>query len=501
MLSFDLGTSALKVGLVSVDGDLLFSDEYPLVNHLGADGASEQDPNEWWSLVSRGSGAVASAGFDMSAVVAVAVTGQFSSTVPVDANGKPTGPCIMWNDGRGSELTAALGATDELEHHWYAVTGSPVPRGSGRAVNHLAFLERGLPEIAVRTRWYLEPVDYLTMRLTGVVAATRSSMCVVQLFDIHDPERLDYDSQLVADLGIDPKKLPPLIPTCAVTGGVSERAARELGVPPGTPVVNGLPDNQAATLGSGAVNLWEAHFVISSTAWVSTPLSEPLSDAARAIGSVPSMWRGEYMLMTNQDTAGTSLSWLRDLLAPLAGGSLTIDDLVALAAESPPGAQGVLFAPWLCGERTPAVDSSLRASLTGIGVRTTLADLARAVLEGVAVNARWMLDEVEWVTRRRFEPIRFLGGGARSDLWAQIIADVFGRRIERVAAPTHAGLRGAALYALVAMGHIDRSSLGELVRVERVFTPDAALEQLYTASAARLVSLYEATALRTREGR
>jgi xylulokinase len=235
---------------------------------------------------------------------------------------------------------------------------------------------------------------------------------------------------------------------------------------------------------------------LSTTSWISLPLTAKKTDVVHGMASVPGL-DGGYVLANNHDTAGLCLRWLRDnvvdaddALGPSKG--YTFDDLTALAATAPPGSGGVIFTPWLQGERSPITDSHVRGGFHNVSLRTDRAALVRAVLEGVAYNNRWLHEYVERYAKQRLDPIRFVGGGAVSELWCQIHADVLDRTIEQVADPMHAQLRGAAILAGLALGHVDRSEVRELVPVARTFHPDPANRASYTRQYDEFPKLYKA---------
>jgi xylulokinase len=352
------------------------------------------------------------------------------------------------------------------------------------------------PEVAAAARWYLEPVDYLSMRFTGIAAASHASMTAWWLTDNRRLDHLAYDEELIALAGIDPSKLPPLVPTGSVIGPVRDEVAADLGLPTGVQVVTGVPDLHAAIIGSGAVHPREAHMALSTTSWISLPVTAKKTDVLHGMASVPGLF-GEYALANNHDTSGLALKWLRDsvidpddALSPSKG--FSFDDLTALAASSPPGSGGVVFTPWLQGERSPVSDAHVRGGFHNVSLRTTRADLVRAVLEGVAYNDRWLHHYVERYSKQRLDPIRIVGGGAVSELWCQIHADVMDRTIEQVEEPLHAQLRGAAILAGLSLGLVQRSEIRSLVGVRRTFTPDPASRDVYDRLYAEFPKLYKA---------
>jgi xylulokinase len=252
--------------------------------------------------------------------------------------------------------------------------------------------------------------------------------------------------------------------------------------------VTGLPDLHAAAVGAGAIGLGQPHASIGTTAWVSAPVAKKKTDVFRQQASVPGLDDASYLLANNQDSAGRNLQWWRDTVAPGA----TYDELLAEAAATAPGAGGVVFTPWLTGERSPVDDRNARAGFHGVGETATRGDLTRAVLEGVAANFAWLLGAAEKFVGTRLDDIRLVGGGARSDLWCQVLADATDRTIVRVTDPWLAGLRGSALFAGMALGAVERDEVRTRVPTDEPYRPDPRHRATYDALAAELPKLYAA---------
>lgn len=503
VLAVDLGTGGPKVGFASVTGVVAWQDHVPVRTRWLGGGGAVQDAGEWWTIITDAVRKVL-ANDDVPAdrVVAVCVTGQWASTVPVDADGVPVGDCIMWQDHRGIRLARqriggpVAGYDPRALAVWVRKTGG-IPGGND-PVGHMLNLATNYPEVAAAARWYLEPVDYLAMRFTGVPAATHASMTAAWLTDNRRLDVLAYDDDLVRRAGVDGSKLPPLVATGSVIGPVRDDVAADLGLPPGVQVVAGVPDLHAAAIGAGALGSGQAHMALSSTSWISLPVPRKKTDVRHGMASIPGL-DGGYLLANNHDTSGLCLQWLRDnLVAPddglFADGYPTdpcsFDDLTALAAGSPPGARRTIFTPWLEGERTPVADSHVRGGFHNLSLATTRGDLVRAVMEGVAYNNHWLLGYVERFVSQRLDPIRMVGGGAVSELWCQIHADVMDRTIEQVDDPLNAQLRGAAVLAGMALGLVDKGEVHDLVGVAHTFTPDPVNRQVYERLSSELPKLY-----------
>jgi xylulokinase len=498
VLAVDLGTSVLKTGLVSIRGRIAWRDQVALATRWDGQGAV-QDAGEWWDMVRRSARAgLASGVIRPDQVVAVSVTGQWASTVPVDAGGSPVAECVMWMDQRGAPYTRRIlagpvaGYAPKKALRWVRHTGGAPSLFGDDPVGHILFLQHARPDVARSARWFLEPVDYLAMRLTGQAKASPASMTAAWLTDNRDLGRMAYDPVLVGISGVDGDKLPPLLPTGAVLGEVRPEVAADLGLPAGVKVVTGLPDLHSGTYGAGAVLDYEAHMAISTTSWISAPVPFKKTDVRHSIASVPGVPPGQYLIANNVDSAGRCLEWLRDNLLGGGGDAADYPAVARLAAGAPPGAGGVIFTPWMKGERSPVDDRHARGGFHNLSLSTTRSDLARAVMEGVAHHCRWLLRWVEKQAGRRLEPIRLIGGGAQSDLWVQIVADVTDRTIERVGEPVEAGIRGAALFAGVALGELDPREVRALVEVDRVFRPDSCTRAVYDRAHSEFPRLYRA---------
>jgi xylulokinase len=495
VLAVDLGSGALKVGAVSLAGELAAMEQLSFETERLPDGGAVQDAKAWWAAIRELARSVL-AGIHAEQVVAVSCTGQWASTVPVDEAGEPVGPCVMWLDTRGARHSREviggplMGYSPGALASWIRRTGGvPSPFG-GDPVSHMLHLERDEPQVAAATRWYMEPVDQLTMRFTGRAAASHASMSAAWLTDNRHLDRLEYDPRLVGKVGIDAAKLPPLVETGSVVGTVRDEVALDLGLGPGARVVTGTPDLHSAAPGCGAIGEGEPHMTISTTSWISLPFPKKKTDALHSIATVPGLDSDSYLVANNHEAAGLCLRWLRESFHT--GEQADFERLLGLAAASRPGSGGVVFTPWIAGERSPVDDRNARGGWHNLSVTTGNADLIRSVLEGVAYNSRWLNEAVEKFAGQRLDPLRLFGGGALSDLWCQIHADVMDRTIERVADPMHANLRGAAILAALALGAVSREEVRELVPVDRVFEPDPANREAYDRLYGEFPGLYKA---------
>jgi xylulokinase len=512
VLAVDLGTGGPKVAVLSATGRILAHAFQAVGIDLTEDGGAEQSPQAWWeAIVTSARRALADSAVAPERVVGVGCTSQWSGTVPVDDAGEPIGPAITWMDSRGADAVreTVRGAVNVQGYsaaklaRWLRRTGG-IPSLSGKdPVGHIHFLRERRPDVYRAAAVFLEPVDYLNLRLTGLARASHDSITLHWVTDNRDIGAVAYDDALVELAGLERSTLPDLVPTGGVLGGLAPGPAGELGLLPGTPVVTGTGDLHSAAVGSGAVGDFEAHLYIGTSSWVSCHVPFKKTDALTNIASIPSGIPGRYLLADEHETGGACLTWLRDnLLFPgddLAPGGVggapdgffgTLNDMAALV---PAGARGVLFTPWLNGERSPVDDHTIRGGFHNISLSSTRSDMVRAVFEGVALNSAWLLGAVEKFCKRRLDSLAFVGGGANSDLWSQMHADATGRTIRQIADPVLANVRGAGLLTLLALGHITLADVPGTVEVRATYEPDPAAAELYAALLKEFVNLYEKT--------
>ena len=495
VLTIDLGTSGPKVALFTMNGNFVDGDFTPVELKLLPDGGAEQSPDAWWrGIIAGAQRTMSRAGVGAGDVAAVAVTSQWSGTVPVDREGDPLHDAIIWMDSRGADdVKRAVGGAVRLQGYeprklrtLIKLTGG-APALSGKdPIAHILWFRRAHPDLARATWKYLEPKDWLNLKLTGRCASTYDSIALHWITDNRDPARIDYDPALMKLFGVDRAQFPDLVPATSVLGPLRDSVASELGVPAGIPVVGGTPDLQSAAIGSGAVRDFEGHLYVGTSSWLTCHVPFKKTDLFHGVASLPSPLPGKYYVADEQEVAGASLNWLRDNVifpgdalrqSPVPDDFYTLLDDVA--ATAPPGSNGVIFTPWLNGERTPVDDHRLRGGWHDLSLQTTRADLVRSVLEGVAYNSRWLLGCVERFTGKRFASLNFIGGGAQSRLWCRVMADVLDRPIRQVENPIRANARGAAALAALALRQATINDIARSVPIVETFTPDPSTRPVY----------------------
>jgi xylulokinase len=484
VLAIDLGTSGPKVALVASDGSVLGAQTEPIELILLPDGGAEQDPHAWWDAIAAATRRCLAANPDVE-VAAISVTAQWSGTVAVDAAGEPIGNAIVWMDTRGARRVRELirgpvrfeGYDIRKARRWIALTGGAPTKAGKDPIGHIAYLRAERPDVYRRTQVFLEPKDYINFRLTGQAAASFDSIAMHWVTDNRNPHNIDYEPELLDYCGIDWHLLPDLTPATSVMGSVSAEAASALGIEAGTPVLAGTPDVHSGAIGSGTTTDFTGSLYVGTSSWITCHVPFKKTDLPHNIASLPAPIPGRYLVLNEQETAGKAVEWAAGLLchddpAPL-------DRINELAAAADPGSGGVIFTPWLFGERTPVEDSTLRGGFFNQSLDTGPAEMARSVFEGVAFNSRWLLGYVEKLAGKRLDPIVLAGGGARSPIWGQIFADVLERTVRVAEDPVMVNVRGAGLLGHAALGHVTWDQIPDLVPMAATHHPDRANSQTY----------------------
>ncbi|MFN8038430.1 MAG: FGGY-family carbohydrate kinase [Acidimicrobiales bacterium] len=516
VLAVDLGTGGPKVALVSTDGDVVAHEYERNELHLLPGGGAEQDPEEWWRTITLGmKHLVDRKVVPVDDIVAIAVSAQWMGTVAVDDHGNHLMDAVIWMDSRGAPhakrvtggrlAIPGLGYDAVKVRKWLSRTGGLPSRTGKDPVGHILWLKHERPDVYRQAHKLLDVPDYLNLRFTGRAAASYDTIVGYWCTDNRDLRRVDYDDELVALCGLDRDKLPDLLPTGSIVGPILPAVAAELGLGEHVQVVTGTGDTSSAGIGAGAVRDFDAHLYVGTSSWLSCHVPFKKTDLGSNITSLPSGIPERYWVATEQDVAGKCLTWLidnvlypDDELSEGEGVPLDIlDRLNAMAARVPAGSENVMFLPWLNGERTPVDNHYIRGGWFNASLTTDRAHLVRSVLEGVALNTRWMLDAAEKFVRKErpngFEHIAFIGGGANSALWCQIMADVLHRPIRQIADPVLANVRGAGFTAGVALGHLRWDDIPERIAVQATYAPDHANAATYDRLYETFVGFYKQT--------
>ncbi len=495
ILAIDLGTSGMKVALITVSGKVLGWESEYVQLLITPDGGAEQVPNEWWrSFVSATQRLFKRNPAAAKNVVAISSSTQGEGTVPIDKNGNALCNAILWMDMRGaSHLKKQLGGLVNIDGasldkvlRFISLTGG-MPSMTGKdPAGHMLFIRDTQPEIYAKTHKFLSVLDYLNLRLTGRLVATFDSILTSWVTDNRDPNHVHYNKGLISVLGLDAAKLPEIVACSDVIGTLKADVAEELGLSKDIKIVAGSIDNTAAAIGSGAVEDYATHLYIGTSSWMSAHVPFKKTSIFDSLASVPCAVPDRYLLTALQATAGGNLTYLRDQILYHKDELLQEADvpdifkvLDQIADRVPAGSNGVIYTPWIWGERAPIDDKTVRAGLYNLSLHNSREDIIRAFLEGIAFNTRWLLKPVESFLGRKVESINIVGGGAQSDVWCQIFADVMNVEIKQVADPIYANARGAAWIGAVGLGEISFNDVPELVEIKQSYMPQIENRALY----------------------
>lgn len=507
VLAWDLGTSGAKAGLVSESGEVLGTEFEPTRLEVFPDGGAEQSPDDWWRALCLATTRLLRRELvPRASIRAIGVTAQWAGTVVVDEQGKPLHNAIIWMDSRGVRYSReiARGALDGYSPmklvRWVRLTGGAPVRSGKDPFSHILWLKNVHPKLFERAHKFLEPKDYLIYRLTRRFVATFDSIALHWVTDNRDPSKVCYDSGLLKLAELEREQLPELCRSIDIVGELLPEHREAFGLSRGTVVTGGAPDVHAAAIGAGTTREFDMHLYVGTSSWIACHYPQKKTSLSHNMATLPAAIPGRYLLLNEQETAGACLVHLRDKLFfaddELRSEAAPKDAFAVfdrLAAASPPGSRGLVFLPWLIGERTPVEDSMLRGGFVNYSLVHERKDVIRAVLEGVALNTRWLLRHVEEFLGRNVPELRFIGGGARSELWTRIFADALGRPVLSVRQPLEANLRGAGLIALVALGELDFDSVPERVTVAARHEPDAKNRTLYERRFDEFLALERAT--------
>jgi xylulokinase len=435
---------------------------------------SEQDPSLWWQGTVQSIRAVLQkTGVNAAQVKGIGLTGQMHGLVLLDENGDVLRPAILWNDQRTASQCDAIRLKLGREK-LIQITGNDAL--TGFTAPKILWVQEHEPEIWKRTHHILLPKDYVRYKLTGAFGMDKADGAGTILFDL---AKRNWSAEVLSALEIPAEYLPPTFEGTDITGGLSASVAQELGLPAGIPVFGGGGDQAASAVGTGAVRAGVVSVSLGTSGVVfaatDAPVIEPNGRLHAFCHSVPNKWH----LMGVMLSAAGSLRWHRDTFAP----NTTYDDLLEPAAQISAGSNGLFFLPYLTGERTPHPDPLARGAFIGLTVRHSLPHLTRSVLEGVSFGLRDSFELMKSAGLENITQVRVTGGGARSPLWRQILADVLQAEVVTVNT-TEGAAYGAALLAATGAGVFPsvESACDTTIRITGSINPgndQAAYNRLY----------------------
>jgi xylulokinase len=485
IIAHDLGTSGNKASLHDEAGRVLATctTEYP--THYAPDGVAEQDPDDWWRAVSEATRRLLSqAGVAGSRIQAVALSGQMMGAVFLDGDYRPVRPAFIWADQRSvaqaRRLVQAVG-----QESAYARLGHRI--NCTYTLPKAMWVKEMEPEAWARTRHVCVAKDFVTARLTGVLVTDPSDASSTDAYDLNNH---CWSPRMLAAAGIDLELLPEVVPSTTVVGGLTADAAESVGLPIGTPVVVGGGDGPMASVGAGAITPVDGAYVcLGSSAWVAFSAEKPLIDPLMRSFTFEHIVPPYYSPTATMQAGGACLHWLADLLEP-GGGAERFARLLAETSTEPAARDGLFFLPYLLGERSPHWNPTAAGSFLGLARHHGRGEIVRAVLEGVAFNLRTCLEAFR-ENGVSITQLDVIGGGATSDEWLGILANVWGIPVRRRSITDEANSLGAAVTAMVGVGLADFSLARTLSTVTAEFEPDPDLSAEYAERHRVFVDAYE----------
>ncbi len=479
ILAHDLGTTGNKASLFDLDGIIVASTFVGYPTAYPQPNWAEQDPSDWQRAIFESTQQLLTeSGVPAEQIAVVSFSGHMQGALVVDKTGLPLRPAIIWADQR------AIPQADWIrrvcgEAEIYHLTGNRV--SPAYTVAKLLWLKENQPDIFGRIYKVLQAKDYAAFLLTGVFATDYSDASLTQLLDL---ERRAWSDDILSRLNLSPALLPDLYPSATVIGEVTAEAAAATGLRPGTPVVIGGGDGACATVGAGSISVGDVYNYIGSSSWVALSVLRPVLDPNQRTFNFVHLDPNLYCAIGTMQAAGGAYDWLERLFRDEAQTGPQHQALDVAASTIPPGANGLLFLPYLLGERSPHWNPLARAAFIGLTMPDNRAELARAVLEGVAFNLRIILDSLRG-QGVKVEAMRLIGGGAKSAVWRQILADIYNLPIVQLNLPAAATTLGAAIAGGVGVG------LYPDYGVVRHLIPTAPAEQPNPVTQARYTALYE----------
>ncbi|MDA8206280.1 MAG: xylulokinase [Thermaerobacter sp.] len=474
ILAYDLGTTGNKAVLVDERCNLVATAFSPYQTFFPFATAVEQDPWDWWnSVVNATRQLLEKSHVNPREVQAISFSGQMMGCVPVSREADPIGRGIIWADMRGSleasQLAARMGSA-----LLYQILGNRVNASYSAA--KILWIREHEPDRFRQAHKFLQPKDFIVARMTGNFVTDFSDACGTNLFDI---TRLQWSDAILEAAALDRHLLPEAYASTDVVGRLSDAVAAVLGLTGGTPVVIGGGDGACAAAGAGVINASDTYQYLGSSSWVGTASPVPLLDPTARIFNWAHVVPGLYAPTGTMQAGGGSFQWLKSTLGIETENGRSAYELMDEEADAgPAGANGLIFLPYLMGERSPVWNEKARGAFIGLTMQHSRSELIRAVMEGVAMNMKGILDA--FTDQIKVDEIRFIGGGAKSRVWAQIFANIYGHRLRVPTVLDEATALGAAVTGGVGVGlFADFDVVRRAIETDFVVTPDMDRHRAY----------------------
>jgi xylulokinase len=504
ILTHDLGTASLKSVLFDLNLNPIYSatEAYPL--YFPEEGWAEQDAVDWWkAVVKTTQEVIRGSNIKPDKLAGIVFDCQGNCTVPINKDGAPLMPAISWLDTRAAEIVeiyskgfpkiAGYGMMKILMFLKIA-GGGPTHQG-GDPISHINWIRLKKPEIYDNTYKFLSCKGYVIHKCTGNPVISRDLAHTSWLADTN-PGMYVWSDKILNTYELDKTKLPDINKSTESAGNLTEEAAKELGLKEGTPVIIGAVDLTSAAIGSGALLDNEYHISIGTADWVAAHVSERLKDISHYVGTITSAMEN-YLCICKQETAGKCLDWIKDqmfqdVINKNKGKPAEVyKALDSIVENTEPGSKNLIFTPWMHGERSIINAPEVRGGFYNVGLEHERSHMLRSVLEGVGFNLKWGLQFLKKWTGYP-ESINAVGGGAKSDVWCQILADIMGCNINQMVDPELGSVKGAVIIAMVGLGVLNSfSDAIPLIKVKKTYTPNPNNRQIYDKLFSQYIKIYK----------
>lgn len=492
LLGLDIGTSGTKTALFNENGETIATATYVYDLFQPKAGWAEQNPEDWWQACVNGiKEVIQKSKIDNKAIKGIGLSGQMHGLVMLDKENKLIRNSIIWCDQRTerecAEITRKIGRERLIE-----ITGNPAL--TGFTLSKLLWVKNNEPQNYKKINKILLPKDYIRFKLTGVFATEVSDASGMQMLDIN---KRNWSIELLDALEIDPSILADVYESVVVSGHITEKTAALTYLQEGTPVVGGAGDQAAGAIGNGIVREGIISTVIGSSGVVFAATDKPKFDKLGRVHTLCHAVPGKWHVMGVTQGAGLSFKWFKETFCQKevedckSQGKNIYDVLTAKAAKSKPGANGVVYLPYLMGERTPHLDSNVKGGFFGVSLINNYDDFIRSILEGVSFSLKNCLDIIEDMNVK-IEDIRVSGGGAESEVWRKILCDIFQYKLTTVKASEGPAL-GVAILAGVGAGVYEsvEAACDKIVKGQDTVNPDESVKERYNEVYEVYNSLYE----------
>jgi len=504
ILAHDLGTSGNKAALFDLNLELISQtkENYPL--YYPKLGWAEQNPEDYWDAVKKATiTVIQQSNIAPDEILAVVFDCQMNCTIPIDSEGNPLMKSISWLDTRAAPLTrkfskglikiSGYGLKNILM--FLKITGGAPGFNGKDPISHILWIKENQPEIYEKTYKFLSVKDYIIYKCTKKAVTSRDLGHTSWMMNTN-PGIFEWSDKILNKFKIDKEKLPEIKKSTDLAGELTNEVSKQLNLKSETPVFVSSGDLTSAALGSGGILDNKLIVCLGTADWVGAHTSKRLADIPHYMGSISSS-QENYLCISKQETGATCLDWLvqqsfRTELERYKGSSdelyLHLDSITEKAEV---GSKNLIFTPWMFGERSPINNPNIRGGFYNLSLEHTRDNILRSIYEGVAFNIKWSLGFIEKLVGRS-EEINCIGGGAKSDIWCQILADILNRKIVQMDRPDLAAAKGSAIISMVGLRLLNKfSDAIPMIKVKKVFVPNRENEEIYTKLFNEYINIYK----------